>query len=477
MNNHPSQTHGKGRGRQPARRPARASTAATPFTADELREISEQITSEWFRPVDPGHLTLLEIDPWRVHAYWNLQPDSIAAARASLPHDFGNTGQQSALVLRFTDLSPETGGAAHHPRFDIEVEGASNNWYVDLWRDAKRYSAELGLRAADGTFVSLARSNEVATPRGGPSPELAFRPVAVRAQRPDVVHAPSAVGADTRNEALLQDLYPQRLAPDDGYPLAAAEGAGEWFDEPAFPSLDSVPTDTDIPEPMDPPAIATEPAAGRQDAAADAAGFPLIDAAQIDQYRSAARQARQRALAEIPAHLPPVTPDSVAPTDVDLVPQPLPVWLDAAAAPEPGDASPLPEPADGSQQGAPGGSSTDTREAEIRASDRFGHRLDAQPGVAFPTAGSGTLPAPVALESLLAGIVSSPGRGSLPIEASAHLLIEGKSTLDRPLTLFGEPVETQPDGSFRVQQPLQHGPDLAELLYRLRARHDYRKVD
>ncbi|MGD8843098.1 MAG: hypothetical protein PVJ83_06445, partial [Gammaproteobacteria bacterium] len=94
MIEHSSHTSGKGRVRHRAiPRPAGAANPATkPFSAAELRRISKQISEEWFRPVESRRLTLLDIDPWRVHAYWNVAEDEIAAAWARLPHDFAGGG-------------------------------------------------------------------------------------------------------------------------------------------------------------------------------------------------------------------------------------------------------------------------------------------------------------------------------------------------------------------------------------------------
>lgn len=207
------------------RRPVTPRKGSQPFTAAELQQIGSEITTQWFRPVETQCLTLMEIDPWNVYAYWNIAAAEIAAARTRLP----GQGRDAALQLRFTDISPRRDGAAPHEQFAIEVQPDSNNWYVSLWRDARHYSAELGLRAADGTFVALARSNEVATPRATPSSEFDFRVREVRTPPPaSAVHSPAAradndspASAPPASDCLLRDLYPRRLDPQDGFPLAS----------------------------------------------------------------------------------------------------------------------------------------------------------------------------------------------------------------------------------------------------------------
>ena len=477
MKNDSSHSSGKGPGRHHA--PLRSTGAAvqaapTPFSAAELRRISKQISAEWFRPVEASRLTLLEIDPWRVHAYWNLAEDEIAAARACMPHDFGGGGSDAALVLRFTDLSPETGEAAHHAHFDVEVEGASNNWYVDLWRDARRYSAELGVKAIGGSFIPLVRSNEVVTPRGGPSPELAFRHLEVRAPRPLETSEAVGTGAAAHSDALLKDLYPQRLLPEHGYPLAVAEGSDVLFEEPEFPDLGG-----GLEEAADEPAAATEvppmdDVRNDPQATPGGPGFPLIERAEIERYHALAGKTKARVSANLAGHLPPVDRETVSPTDVELVSQPLPAWAHALPGGEPDTAA---AGAGAGEIAAADTASAGAQPADIAPGDRSGQDLAPKPEPLFPPGTGSTGQTPYALERLLSDSGSSPGSGGLPVDGSVHLLIEGVSSPDRLPTIFGERVETQADGSFRVQLPLQRGPELAELLYRLRGRYGDRNED
>jgi hypothetical protein len=473
MREYSSHSSSKGSRRHPATpRPAgTAAPASKPFTAKELRRISQEISAKWFRPVENSHLTLLEIDPWRLHAYWNVTEDEIAAARARMPHDFGGGGDKSALVLRFTDLSPDTGQAAHHPHFDIEVEGASNNWYIDLWRDAKNYSAELGPKAADGTFIALVRSNEVVTPRGGPSPELAFRNLEVRTLRPVESRVAAATGATAQSDALLKDLYPKRLPLEDGYPLAVAEASGEPLEEPDFPELGVVPEE-EVDEPltaMEAPVMDAERSG--EAPAAGGSGFPVIDREEIEQHLSLVRKIKARLSGDLAGYLPPVDLEAVSPSDVELVPQPLPEWVNAVPKAEPDTAASNVEDIVAAVT-SPAAAASISRACEgaspenNAAGNRPGYDLAPKPEPPFPPGTTSAGYMPYALEVLLADTVFSHNRGSSPLDG-VYLLIQGKIEPDRPLTLFGERIETQVDGSFRVQLPLQCGPELTELLYRL----------
>jgi hypothetical protein len=483
MKEYSSHSSGKGPGRHraPLQPAGAAAPASKPFSAAELRRISQQISAEWFRPVESSHLTLLEIDPWRVHAYWNVAEDEIAAARARLPHDFGGGGDDSALVLRFTDLSPDTGQGAHHPHFDIEVEGASNNWYVDLWRDAKHYSAELGPKAADGTFIALVRSNEVVTPRGGPSPELAFRNLEVRVPRMVETREAAANVAIAHSDALLKDLYPIRLLPEFGYPLAVAEASGKPLEEPDFPELGVVPE-----EEVDEPLAAMEAPvmdAGRssEEPAAGGSGFPVIDREEIKQYLPLVRKIKAQLSGDLARYLPPVDLEAVSPSDVELVPQPLPEWVNAVPKAEPDTAASSVEDIVAAATAPAAAASISTASegalpADIAAGDRPGYDLAPKPEPPVPPGATSAGQMPCTLEGLLADTVFSHDRGTSPLYG-VHLLIQGKIEPDRPLTLFGERIETQADGSFQVRLPLQRGPELTELLYRLREQHGDRNGD
>lgn len=189
--------------------PCDTAEAPKPFSAEELRQISAQITEHWFLPVENNRLTLMPVDPWHVHAYWSVSETDIAQARANLSPD----EEDAALVLRFTDISPPAAGTptSFTEHFDIEASSTGHTCYIDLQHDAKRYAAELGLRAADGHFVALTRSNEVETPRSSPSPQRDFRRQKVHAQAP--LPAERIASDPEPNDRLLRDLFPKEVGP------------------------------------------------------------------------------------------------------------------------------------------------------------------------------------------------------------------------------------------------------------------------
>jgi Domain of unknown function (DUF4912) len=103
-----------------------------------------------------NRLVLLPVDPYLVHAYWEI--DSPPDPR-----------EHVTPVLRFYEaVAP---GAEGRP-FDVDIDLQQHHSYVPLWSPGKIYQAELGLRADDGSFVPVASSNTVQTPPAEPQPAV-----------------------------------------------------------------------------------------------------------------------------------------------------------------------------------------------------------------------------------------------------------------------------------------------------------------
>lgn len=119
---------------------------------------------------------MLVVDPNLVHAHWEVTPDKLREAKSQMEGS-------SQPVLRFYDAT----GC-----FDVDVDLGSRNWYVPLWSAGESYYADLGLRGEDGSFVQLARSNVVLTPRALPIVEVEerFMRVAAPGRRAEIVPPP-----------------------------------------------------------------------------------------------------------------------------------------------------------------------------------------------------------------------------------------------------------------------------------------------
>ncbi len=113
---------------------------------------------------DGARVVLLPVDPYLIHVYWTLTPESIAAARLPLAKEY----ERAEAVLRFhaNHLASDKSGDFHS--FDVRVDLNAPNWYVHLRAPDTSYYVDLGLKTEDGRFFWLARSNMVEMPRLGP---------------------------------------------------------------------------------------------------------------------------------------------------------------------------------------------------------------------------------------------------------------------------------------------------------------------
>ena len=99
-------------------------------------------------------------DPRWLCAYWELTPAHVASGRAKL----GSEESKAAWILRvYQEGSPR--------RFDIDLSPGANDWTFQVKPD-RTWIVEIGLRALDGRFVPLARSNRVRTPPDRPSDRI-----------------------------------------------------------------------------------------------------------------------------------------------------------------------------------------------------------------------------------------------------------------------------------------------------------------
>lgn len=500
---------------------SQTTSTPTPFSFQELRDIGIQISASWFRAPEATRLTLMEVHPWRLHAYWNIAEADMAAALRSLP---ANT-EERALVLRFTDLSPQRGGITPDYSFDIEVQGLRNNWYVDLWQDGRRYSAQLGLRTTDGDIISLARSNEAALPRAAPSSELDFKQIEVRTPLPMDLDLPETAPGHSMH--LLKNLFPRGRPLAEKFPELEPEAPDITLDEPECAALMCAAA-----EPADGPAF-RQPEQELIDYShaapvpilTEETEFPRIDSAEIDPFRIQAKKEKARLLAEIGMEMPPVAEETISSAEVDLAPRPLPVSkgepglprgtsysetvlessaqlvdLDTSEA-QPQGLDAVPHLSQGGFPEVMPDRDTDFAEPELSLliADNGawqGHPApfeprgeeamapNTPPADGFTAEGAvpeqtitvpGPAPGPViALEGMLGNTFFSYGHGDSAPEINAELHLHGKLGAGSVLSLFGEQLHLDPQGNFSVRLKLDSGPALSALLYGQRNRTEDR---
>lgn len=383
-----------------------------PYTAEELRVISEEISLRAWPVPAASRLELMAIDPWNVYAYWYIHASDMTKCLSRL----AGKGLNAKLVLRFSDVSPKQGMNGLHDQFDIEVTEGSDNWYVNLWRDGKHYLAEIGLRTDEGVFEALSTSNEVIMPRAYPSAEFDF--YLTDASVPSMPAPATAIIPRISNDHLLRNLFPKRLSSEEVFPWAEQKPYSPLRDELTLPALDETGREND---------------ASRE--------FPLLDQREIEKCGALTRKTRGEILAEpqFPAlDAPPA--GSVAPTGVTF---------DTHSS----AISQVNFPEDAMRLG----------QAEV-----LGY---AGEGAGIPeNRGGGHYSTPVPLEMYLGLSTQSSSFVDSPFSHEARLVIEGTCPPGTHLLFFGERVDLAPDGNFCIQLPLERGPELLEFMYRMRSK-------
>ncbi|MBI5555244.1 MAG: DUF4912 domain-containing protein [Elusimicrobia bacterium] len=112
-------------------------------------------------------IVLLPRDPQWIFAYWEIS----AKTRAEIIKKYGaNIFQKAKPAIRVYDVTNVNfDGRNANRSFDIFITPESKNWYIYVGMPKRSYCADLGLLVDDGIFITLARSNVVATPAGSVS--------------------------------------------------------------------------------------------------------------------------------------------------------------------------------------------------------------------------------------------------------------------------------------------------------------------
>ena len=155
---------------------------------------------------DQTRVVLLPVDPYLIHVYWEIAGSDAKQARLRA----GASGPEYQATLRFHDITDTL--TDHRSEFDVDIQLGPGNWYVRLWSPEKRYFADLGLRAEDGSFIPIARSNIIHTPRAHPSTNVdqGYLPIPVVPPRPPEVARTSPTAS---RQAADQQDFPRRELP------------------------------------------------------------------------------------------------------------------------------------------------------------------------------------------------------------------------------------------------------------------------
>lgn len=172
----------------PAGRTASVSSSHRAAAAAEQARADQQLLSEDVElPGTYGEtkIVLVPVHPFLVHVYWDLGPDHF---REILNRQRRARGRKSSRpTLRFYDATGSGDSEGGTPGdFDVDVNLDAMNWYVHLWKPARSYIVELGLKTAQGEFIPIARSNGARVAPALPSEERDERYLLVRGDYEEV---------------------------------------------------------------------------------------------------------------------------------------------------------------------------------------------------------------------------------------------------------------------------------------------------
>jgi hypothetical protein len=149
---------------RPAAKPAPA--VARPALSKSLTQTPprEAVAVRSSGPLAKDRILLAVSNPHWLNAYWELASHSVQRAEAALKQDWHG----ARLIIRLFDVtSQDTTSTSETPVKDIVVQGAGNNWYIDVPQPPRMYRADIGYVSRRGEFYVLARSNVVTPPKAG----------------------------------------------------------------------------------------------------------------------------------------------------------------------------------------------------------------------------------------------------------------------------------------------------------------------
>lgn len=138
----------------------------TKFSHPEISRMRRPMPEDLPYRYERDKIVLQVRDPWWVHAYWEIRGETLERLRDELKDEF----YRARRVLRVYDVSQIIfNGTNAHRFFDIQIDEQANNWYIDTAGAGRSWCVDLGLVLSGGRFVTIIRSNTVATPIDGPS--------------------------------------------------------------------------------------------------------------------------------------------------------------------------------------------------------------------------------------------------------------------------------------------------------------------
>ncbi len=171
------------------------------------------------------HAALMVRDPYWLHAYWEVTPTTLEAARREL----GDQWRDHRQVMRVYAFAPEGEAPRDEERadrYDVELPPGAFNWYLNVGRPDRTYRIVIGILTRTGRFRALVRSNDVRTPRDSYSPVADEEWTTPAAAFPHLYEGGAANLRDGRSSAELGLLLRERLAADWSSGMLGSMGSG-----------------------------------------------------------------------------------------------------------------------------------------------------------------------------------------------------------------------------------------------------------
>ncbi|MDH7578246.1 MAG: DUF4912 domain-containing protein [Bacillota bacterium] len=136
-------------------------TQPQPLTGKEEREAPRPETYEFPWAYGESKIVALVRDPYWIFVYWEIND----AKRREVEQRFGpRAWEESRPVLRVYDTT-NLYFFDSRDYVEIAINDYANNWYIHTGEPNKTFCVELGRVRPDGTYIFIARSNFVSTPR------------------------------------------------------------------------------------------------------------------------------------------------------------------------------------------------------------------------------------------------------------------------------------------------------------------------
>lgn len=168
--------------------------------------------------VEEDRLVVMVRDPYWLHVYWEITPQSIERAQSAMGQHW-HTAQPTLRVFQVA-----SNGTATLER-EIRIHGGVCHWYVDVQDPPCEFRMELGYASSHGQFYCLARSNSVTTPPAGTSDSVDENWTDV-AENADRIFAMSGGYTPRGTSQELQELLEERLGRPLGTPMETRYGGG-----------------------------------------------------------------------------------------------------------------------------------------------------------------------------------------------------------------------------------------------------------